>query len=98
MIPAIKTWARQSAPDRVRLLGALGAGLVDSRRYVVLGVVSLGVGTLVLGFNFANEYIALGGEGALTNLPSVQSMLGRTSWDTDKLAAFDHVTGHGRNS
>lgn len=80
VIRAIKARAGQSALDRVRLLGALGVGLVDSRRYVVLGEVSLWSGTLVLGFNLANEYIALGGEVAIADLPSVQSMLGRIGW------------------
>ena len=32
----------------MRLLGVLGAGLADGRRYVVLGAVSLGFGTLGL--------------------------------------------------
>lgn len=98
VIRAIKTRAGRSTLDRMRLLGVLGAGLADSRRYVVLGAVSLGFGTLVLLQLRQRIHGIRGGEVALADLPSVQSMLGRIGWDADKLAAFDHVTGHSRNS
>ena len=48
------------------------------RRHVVLGVVALGFGTVVLAGNFTREYVALGGEVAVAELPSVESMLRRT--------------------
>ena len=48
------------------------------RRHVVLGVVAVGFGTVVLAANFTREYVALGGEVAVAELPSVESMLHRT--------------------
>ena len=48
------------------------------RRHVVLGVVALVFGSLVLAANFTREYVALGGEVAAAELPSVKSMLHRT--------------------
>ena len=45
---------------------------------MVLGVVALGFGSLVLAANFTREYVALGGEVAVAELPSVESMLRRT--------------------
>lgn len=47
-------------------------------RYAALGVFALTVGLVVLGWNFANEYRALGGQGRLTDIPSFQSLLYRT--------------------
>ena len=49
------------------------------RRHLTLGAVALAFGALVLAANFAREYVALGGEVAVTQLPSVKSMLMRTS-------------------
>ena len=48
------------------------------RRHLALGVVALAFGIAVLAANFTREYVALGGEVAATQLPSVQSMLMRT--------------------
>ena len=48
------------------------------RRHLVLGVVAVGFGTVVLAANFTREYVALGGEVAVAELPSVESMLRRT--------------------
>ena len=48
------------------------------RRHLTLGAVALGVGALVLAANFTREYVALGGDVAPTQLPSVASMLYRT--------------------
>ena len=48
------------------------------RRHVVLGVVALVFGSVVLAGNFTREYVALGGEVAPAELPSVKSMLTRT--------------------
>ena len=48
------------------------------RRHLTLGAVALAFGTLVLAANFTREYVALGGETALVELPSVESMLLRT--------------------
>ena len=50
------------------------------RRHVVLGVVAVGFGTLVLAANFTREYVALGGEVAVAELPSVESMIWRTGF------------------
>ena len=46
-------------------------------RYLLLGVATLAFGVALLSFNFANEYRALDGETAFTELPSFQSMLRR---------------------
>ena len=48
------------------------------RHHLVLGVVALVFGSLVLAGNFTREYVALGGEVAPAELPSVKSMLRRT--------------------
>ena len=56
--------------------GAAFAAFVSSR-FLWLGAASLLFCALVMGFNIANEYIALGGEVPLLDLPSVQSMLAR---------------------
>ena len=48
------------------------------RRHLVLGVVALVFGSMVLAANFTREYVALGGEVAPTELPSVKSMVSRT--------------------
>ena len=81
LLRGLRAGAGRPALNRVGLLGSLSTGLVYSWRYVVLGVVALGFGSLVLSFNFANEYTALGGEITLTDLPSVQSMLSRVGWE-----------------
>ena len=52
-----------------------------SSRYLLLGAASLLFCALVMGFNVANEYIALGGEVPLIDLPSVRSILRRTTID-----------------
>ena len=70
---------------RVRSTGAA----VLRSRYAALGVFALLFGAAVLGFNFANEYAAFGGGTAVTELPSVQSMLRRTGLDQDLDASFD---------
>ncbi len=54
------------------------AAAVLRSRYAALGVFALLFGAAVLGFNFANEYAAFGGETRVTELPSFQSMLKRT--------------------
>lgn len=56
--------------------GRMGGSLLSSR-FLILGVVALLFGTFILAFNFANEYFALNGKTALTQLPTFQSMLQR---------------------
>ena len=56
-----------------------GAAALLRSRYLRLGAVALIFGLMLLGFNFANEYAALGGETPFRELPSVQSMLQRTT-------------------
>ncbi len=81
---AIRAWKDGTAPwPRVRS----AAGAVLRSRYTALGVFALLFGAAVLGFNFANEYAAFGGQTAVSELPSVQSMLRRTGLDQD--ASFD---------
>ena len=58
------------------LLRAIAAAA--RRRHVRYGAFSVLVCALVLGFNFAGEYRILGGEVAPRDLPSFQSMLGRS--------------------
>ena len=84
----------QSLQVRAGLLCALESTLRNSRRYVVLGVMALGFGTLVLGFNFANEYTALDDVTSFTDLPSVQAMLSRTGLNPDRDEAYivQHAT------
>ena len=77
---AMGAWKDGTAPwPRVRS----AAAAVLRSRYMALGVFALLFGAAVLGFNFANEYAAFGGETAVTELPSVQSMLRRTGLEQD---------------
>ena len=77
-------------------------------RYVLLGIVALLFGLSLLTFNFVNEYVALKGEKALTELPSFQSMIYRTGigpahgtvyyeyllkWDSFLLGEFSRIGG-----
>ena len=52
-------------------------------RYLLLGAAALAFGLAVLTFNFTMEYVALGGETPLTELPSFQSMLSRIGADSE---------------
>ncbi len=84
---AVRAWREGTALwPRLRSTGAA----VLRSRYMALGVFALLFGAAVLGFNFANEYAAFGGETAVTELPSVQAMLMRTGLDQDPDAPFDH--------
>ena len=65
--------AAPSLPSRARRL----ASTLFRSRYLQLGVATLAFGAALLSFNFANEYRALDGETALTELPSFQSILRR---------------------
>lgn len=76
----LKLLARRPVPVRSYL------SLLRSR-HVLLGVVSLLFGTAILTFNLANEYLALQGEVALTELPAVESAIRRTGQDHDFNAA-----------
>ena len=69
-----------------RRLTQMGGSLIRSR-YLLLGIVALLVGLAILAFNFTNEYYALDGERTLTELPSFQSMLNRTSVDQGAVRA-----------
>ncbi len=71
-------------------LRSAGAAVLRSR-YMALGVFALLFGAAVLGFNFANEYAAFGGETQVSELPSVQSMLRRTGLDQELNTVFDRV-------
>ena len=61
-----------------------------SSRYLLLGIIALFFGMFVLSFNITNEYFALEGEAALTELPTFRSMLWRTG-----LASPEYYTGWG---
>lgn len=66
------------------LAGALGRGRIDwrrIRRHLTLGTVALVFGVIVLGFNLAREYFALGDGRPLVELPTVSSMLARMGID-----------------
>ena len=85
---AVRAWKGGTALwPRVRSTGAA----VLRSRYMALGVFALLFGAAVLGFNFANEYAAFGGETQVTELPSVQSMLRRTGLDQELNTVFDRV-------
>ncbi len=77
---AVRAWKDGTAVWlRVRSAGAA----VLRSRYTALGLAALLFGAAVLGFNFANEYAAFGGETAVTELPSFQTMLMRTGLGQD---------------
>ena len=59
-----------------------------SSRHLWLGAASLLFCALVMGFNIANEYIALGGEVPFLDLPFVRSMLRRTVIDDALLVEY----------
>ncbi len=81
---AVRAWKDGTALwPRVRSVGVA----VLRSRYTALGLAALLFGAAVLGFNFANEYAAFGGETAVTELPSFQSMLRRTGLDRDSASA-----------
>ena len=77
---------RARSADSLRFPTALhwgkhAASTLLRSRYLLFGAVALGFGLCVLTFNFTMEYVALGGETPLTELPSFQSMLKRASVD-----------------
>ena len=74
--------AASSTPPLVVVSSKLIASTLLRSRYFLLGIVALGLGLSVLTSNFAMEYVALGGETSLTELPSFQSMLLRTGVDS----------------
>ncbi len=70
---------RPPSPLALGLTGRIkrrGTALLSSR-YLALGVVALLFGTALLSFNLGNEYFALDGKVALTELPTVESMTRR---------------------
>ena len=77
---------------RARADGGLGvrAALAAAARsrYLAYGGFVLLCCALALGFNLANEYRALGGETALTDLPSLRSLLRRTGTDEALTGSF----------
>ena len=75
---------KPSSPLAAKARAAFAA-LVSSG-YLRLGAAALLFCALVMSLNIANEYIALGGEVPLPDLPSVQSMLQRTTIDGAVLA------------
>ncbi len=85
---AVRAWKDGTAVwPRVRSTAAA----VLRSRYMALGVFALLFGAAVLGFNFVNEYAAFGGQTAVTELPSVQSMLLRTGLHQKRASMFDRV-------
>ncbi len=52
-------------------------------RYLLLGIITLLFGIAILTFNFGNEYLALGGEAPLRELPSAASAVQRVGLDGD---------------
>ena len=59
------------------------AAALPGSRYLRLGIAALLFGAALLGFNFGNEYAALGGETPFRELPSVRSMLKRFGQDAE---------------
>lgn len=74
--------ARELAAPPRPLLGSLLRS-----RYLALGLVTLFFGGAVLGFNFANEFFALKGKTALTDLPTFHSMRYRVGLNEEFNAA-----------
>lgn len=60
-------------------------------RYLMLGAVALLFGIAILSFNFISEYTAYDGEIALVDLPSVQSVLGRTGFQSGGQGGFPWI-------
>ena len=73
LIAALRTPSPRSLLSRARRL----ASALFHSRCLLLGAATLAFGATLLTFNFANEYRALDGETAFTELPSVESMLRR---------------------
>ncbi len=69
-------------PSLTAQIKRCGAALL-SNRYATLGVVTLGFGVALLAANLSSEYIALGGEAPLGELPSVVSATYRLGGDTE---------------
>ena len=85
---AVRAWKDGTALwPRVRSTGAA----VLRSRYTALGAFALLFGAAVLGFNFANEYAAFGGETRVSELPSFQSMLRRTGLGQELNTVFDRT-------
>lgn len=74
--------ARELAAAPRPLLGSLLRS-----RYLALGLTTLFFGGVVLGFNFANEFFALKGKTALTDLPTFHSMRYRVGLNEEFNAA-----------
>ncbi len=85
---AIRAWKEGTS---VWLRVRSTAAAVLRSRYMALSVFALLFGAAVLGFNFANEYAAFGGERPVSELPSVQSMLKRTGLDPEPNTVFERV-------
>ena len=73
--------ATDSPPSSLLFQGKRAVSAMLRSRFLLLGIVALGFGLAVLASNFAMEYVALGGETPLTELPSFESMLRRTGVD-----------------
>ena len=85
---AIVRAVRESASSPFAAKARAAFAAFVSSRYLWLGLASLLFCALVMGFNIANEYIALGGEVLLLDLPSVRSMLRRATIDGAILADY----------
>ena len=80
--------ARAAATDSPLLFqGKRAVSALLRSRFLLLGIVALAFGLAILTFNFTMEYVALGGQTPLTELPSFQSMLKRTSVDAGVVQA-----------
>ena len=75
--PAIDIWSVRDAALGARLRSSFLALLRG--RHLALGVFALLFGMAVFGFNVASEHFALNGKTEVAELPSVKSMLKRTS-------------------
>ena len=79
MLTLLKTRVDASVPLlSLRQLKHTARAMLRSR-YLALGAVALLFGISVLTINFTNEYFALNREKPLTDLPSFNSMMGRTT-------------------
>ena len=86
---AMRTIPSSRLADKAR---AAFAAFVSSR-HLRLGAAALAFCALVMGFNIANEYIALRGEVPLLDLPSVRSMLRRALIDGTIMAEYPGAAG-----
>lgn len=86
-----RAWKREQERGRRRVLALAGQAL--GSRYTLLGALALLVGMVAFGYNLAVEYTVFGGERAVTELPSIRSVIRRTGLDVDYTSTWQAALG-----